>query len=121
MILKGIYATIYIVIGIFALGIWILECLRGKRPAPKETIEGLVAKLATVSLTNNDAEIAALLDDVLYYVRQDEGCLAIETLCDNLIEYDFPLSQELFSEIETLAAWHGADADRVTHLRVLVV
>jgi len=120
VILKGAYAAFYVLLGLVALVFCISENLRRKKTVPKETIDGLIAKLLSIPLAKSNNEITVGLEDIVTYVRQNEGCLGIETLCDHLVEYDFPLSQELYCEIESLAIWYGADLDRVTCLRALV-
>lgn len=62
---------------------------------------------------------SALYTDVHDYInRYDEWGLGIETLIDELIELEIPITTEQFALIETaMAAMDLADSSRVTYLR----
>jgi hypothetical protein len=58
-----------------------------------------------------------LLTGALGYVDFNECALAIEMLCDHLLEHDIGISESEYSELFELAQLTGADAERVTDLQ----
>ena len=64
---------------------------------------------------------AAILEDALEYVKFGEARLAVETLCDQLYEYDTLMTQAEYDVVAAVAAETRADPERLEPLRELVV
>jgi hypothetical protein len=63
---------------------------------------------------------ANVLQSALDYVDFGESRLAVEMLCDQLLDFDVPISKVEFQELELVAAATQADMDRIESLRSLV-
>ena len=64
---------------------------------------------------------AGILQDALSYVQYGEARLAVETLCDQLYEYDTLMTQAEFDAVAAVAAEVKADPQRLDPLLELVV
>ncbi|MHB8955801.1 MAG: MafI family immunity protein [Pirellulaceae bacterium] len=62
-----------------------------------------------------------ILADAIEYAEFSECKLAVEMLCDQLFEYDVPISVAEFKQIRDVADESGADSERVESLRSLVL
>ncbi|MCA8982945.1 MAG: MafI family immunity protein [Planctomycetaceae bacterium] len=61
-----------------------------------------------------------VISDAVEYVDFSECKLAIEMLCDQLFEYNVPITSEEYQQLEQLAKETGADTERVEPLQSLV-
>ncbi|NLS91362.1 MAG: MafI family immunity protein [Planctomycetaceae bacterium] len=61
-----------------------------------------------------------VISDAVEYADFSECRLAIEMLCDQLFEYDVPITSEEFQQLQQLATETGSDAERIEALRPLV-
>lgn len=62
-----------------------------------------------------------VLDDALSYVGFGECTLAVETLCDQLYEYNVPITNAEHESILALAERYNAKGQRVSVLASLVI
>jgi len=85
------------------------------KPAKKLTT--LLDKLAAIPLAQHREKIEFTLADARSLAAHGEWGLGLENLCSNLYEFDFPLTPELFREIETLAVEWGLDHSWIDPLR----
>lgn len=61
-----------------------------------------------------------VISDAVEYADFAECKLAIEMLCDQLFEYDVPITSDEFRQLEQLATETGADTERIETLQSLV-
>lgn len=61
-----------------------------------------------------------VVDDVVGDARAGECTLALETLCDQLFEYDVTITQQEYREISELGRLLNADSDRIEYLKQLI-
>ena len=80
-------------------------------------IEAEIKKLGSLFVGRLDREI---LDDAIEYVDFNESSLAIETLCEQLCEYDVSLSQNEYNKVKELAEKLKIDMDYVEDLKSLI-
>ena len=63
---------------------------------------------------------AQVISDAVEYGNFSECKLAVEMLCDQLFEYDVPITSDEFQQLRQLAIETGADTERVETLHPLV-
>ncbi|MGF1486678.1 MAG: MafI family immunity protein [Prochloraceae cyanobacterium] len=80
-------------------------------------IEAEIKKLGNLFIGRLDRNI---LEDAIEYVDFNECSLAIETLCDQLYEYDVNLNCYEFNQIKELAEKVAADIKKVEYLKSLI-
>lgn len=61
-----------------------------------------------------------VVDDALEYIDFNELRLAVETLCDQIYEYDVQITTSELEQLREIARETGADMQRVEPLRELV-
>lgn len=61
-----------------------------------------------------------VISDAVEYADFSECKLAVEMLCDQLFEYDVPITSDEFLQLQQLAIETQADAERIETLHSLV-
>lgn len=64
---------------------------------------------------------ADIVEDALVYIEYSEVPLAVDTLCDQLAEYEVQIQESEYKTLERLAIAVGAELKRVTGLRSQVI
>ncbi|MHB0956264.1 MAG: MafI family immunity protein [Pirellulaceae bacterium] len=81
----------------------------------------LAEKIKQLSSLFTNRLAQQILADAIEYAEFSECKLAVEMLCDQLFEYDVPISVAEFKQIRDVADESGADSERVESLRSLVL
>ncbi len=76
---------------------------------PEHELKAVLEKLAAVPIDRHRSEIEKSLRDAGDLASLNEWGVALETLCENLYEWDFPLTRELFIDLQRLASQWGLE------------
>ena len=66
-------------------------------------LKRLLDKLRGVPMHEHRGEIDRCIQDAHDLASHNESGVALENLCENLYEWEFPLTEEIFSDIQRLA------------------
>jgi hypothetical protein len=88
--------------------------------SPVKKFTALLDKLAAIPPTRAREELMFTLAEGRSLAASGEWGLGLEMVCCNLCEFDFPLTLELFREIESLADEWGINRSWVEPLKRLL-
>ena len=83
-------------------------------------LTSLLDELAAVPVTQHREQIEFTIADARSLIHHGEAGVAFENVCQNLYEFDFPLSRAHYERLERLGQHYGFKSDTWSFLQSLV-
>jgi len=80
----------------------------------------LLDDLAGVPLSQHGERIDAAIEDARDLVAHGEEGVALENICQNLFEWDFPLSRADYERLQQIGRHYGFESDTWSFLEKIV-
>ena len=77
------------------------------RIAADREFKALLDDLARVPLSQHHEQIAAVIEDARDMIEHGEQGVALENICQNLYEWDFPLVRADYERLQKLGRYYG--------------
>ena len=81
----------------------------------------LLDDLATVQLTQHHQQMDSAIQDARHLVEHGEEGVALENICQNLYEWDFPLSRAHYESLQEIGQHYGLESRTWSYLEKIVV